>query len=509
MLPLSTLYKLRKLYEYHKKKFKDIVQKLPIEAQAFIAQHWYFAVNHGHMTRLEQIIDWAHDWYLMLFKPGRRWGKTYCGSHNVVDYIIENPGVGVICIAASFDDAKKILIEGESGVLNALNERGYEEQENCDSRTTPNPRMFSYICSGIPQIKLDNGSVIHFYTAGKASKLRGRGVSLVWADEMLTWFEEEPKERNDKIRAIWDQIVMILSQADVPRILVTSTPTPILFLKDVLYPMIKEDPENNILITGSLNDNPHLSAKFKEKVNKQLGGTRKGRQEIEGSECFEIPGALWKWEDILRGRFLTPQETIKYFKEHKKRTISEQDAIRHSKTLLMLGEEIATIKKIAIGVDPSVSNEKNSDETGIVTACKTECGRYAVLRDDSGVYTVDEWSRKVVEVYKQIDADIVVYEKNNGGALIESAFKQQARKIDCKPRLTDVWAARGKFSRAEQPSMLYEQKLVYHIGNFTGLEEQMTTYNPEHYTRSPDKMDALVWVLIHLSDRDKPYIKIL
>jgi phage terminase large subunit-like protein len=516
MISTSAMYALRTAYEKEPEKFKSVFADMPEDAQKYLVKHWYFArCTEGHMTRLEQIIAWHEDWFITLWKPGRRWGKTYAGGRNTIDFMIDNPGTGVIAIASTFDDAKTDLIEGKSGILKALQEKGYEEQTNGDSRDTPRLGHYIYICSRVPQVKLDNGSLIRFYTASKGTKLRGKGVSLIWADELLTWFEDE-SDRNRKIKDVWDQIIVILSEAKHPKILITSTPTPILFLRDVLYKLIKKDPYKHRMITGSLMDNPHLSDEYKETVQDALGGTRKGNQEIDGNESFEVPGALWKWKDILRGRFLTPDEIIKYYKESKNRTVPVEDAEKLAKIHLLLDGNVDTIKRIVVGVDPAVSNEKNSDETGIVVACSTEGGKYGILHDASAKLSTDAWSREAIEVYHKWDCDVLIYEKNNGGDLILSSFRTQmkeinreeresGRKITPKPKMKDEWASRGKQSRAEGPALLYEKHLAYHIGTFPALEEQMTTYDPAYENRSPDRMDGLVWALINLSKKDKLY----
>jgi phage terminase large subunit-like protein len=55
-----------------------------------------------------------------------------------------------------------------------------------------------------------------------------------------------------------------------------------------------------------------------------------------------------------------------------------------------------------------------------------------------------------------------------------------------------VWATRGKRTRAEPISQLYEQRRLFHVAPFPDLEEQMCGWNPDS-DDSPDRMDALVW----------------
>jgi phage terminase large subunit-like protein len=62
--------------------------------------------------------------------------------------------------------------------------------------------------------------------------------------------------------------------------------------------------------------------------------------------------------------------------------------------------------------------------------------------------------------------------------------------------VTLVTASRGKATRAEPISALYEKGLVHHVGAFEILEDQMCLWEPGQ--SSPDRMDALVWALTDL-----------
>jgi phage terminase large subunit-like protein len=61
-----------------------------------------------------------------------------------------------------------------------------------------------------------------------------------------------------------------------------------------------------------------------------------------------------------------------------------------------------------------------------------------------------------------------------------------------------VRASRGKAVRAEPVAALYEQGRIHHIGTFAKLEDQMCEYDPITSTKSPDRMDALVWAFTEL-----------
>ena len=91
-------------------------------------------------------------------------------------------------------------------------------------------------------------------------------------------------------------------------------------------------------------------------------------------------------------------------------------------------------------------------------------------------------------------ADRIVAESNQGGDMVEAVIRNVAP--DVPVRL--VHASRGKRTRAEPVSALYEQGRVYHLHAFPELEDQMTTYVPDSTEGSPDRMDALVWGVTEL-----------
>lgn len=67
---------------------------------------------------------------------------------------------------------------------------------------------------------------------------------------------------------------------------------------------------------------------------------------------------------------------------------------------------------------------------------------------------------------------------------------------------TFLRTSRGKVTRAEPISALYEQGRVHHVGPFPRLEDQMCAFTIDFDRRemgySPDRVDALVWALTEL-----------
>jgi phage terminase large subunit-like protein len=149
--------------------------------------------------------------------------------------------------------------------------------------------------------------------------------------------------------------------------------------------------------------------------------------------------------------------------------------------------------RIVIAIDPAVTSNKDSDETGIIVAGKGSDGAIYVFEDLSGIYTPQEWAGKVLFAYEKHKADRIIAEVNNGGDMVETILRNYEKNIS----YDSVHATKGKFTRAEPVQALYEQKRVHHVGVLNKLEEQMTSWAPMT-DKSPDRVDALVWAVTYL-----------
>ena len=102
--------------------------------------------------------------------------------------------------------------------------------------------------------------------------------------------------------------------------------------------------------------------------------------------------------------------------------------------------------------------------------------------------------RVIVNAYHTHRADRVYAESNFGGDMVESTI----RTVDATIAFMNVTASRGKAIRAEPISALYEQGKIHHIGPMDSLENEMVSWLPNISSWSPNRMDALVWVLTEL-----------
>lgn len=221
-------------------------------------------------------------------------------------------------------------------------------------------------------------------------------------------------------------------------------------------------PEDFAYLVMNPLDNPHLPAAYIEQL--QGLSSRQRKRFLEGQYLADVPGALWSSDMI---------------EKHRAPLFDPKNATR-----------------IVIAVDPAISANPESDETGIVAVAMQGHGKGAhgyVLRDVSGRYSPLAWAKKAVDLYREFDADRIVAEGNQGGEMVRQTLKS----VDHNVPVKIVHASRGKQARAEPVAALYEEGRMHHVGALMGLEDQMTAWVPGE-SDSPDRVDALVWGVTEL-----------
>ena len=299
-----------------------------------------------------------------------------------------------------------------------------------------------------------NGAVALAFSSHEPDHLRGVQFDTVWVDELATY---------EYARETWETMRFALRLSDDPRCLVTTTPKPMAIIKEI----IKE--EGTVLTTGSSYDNQaNLTPQFFDQILSRYENTRIGRQEIHAELLDEAEGSLWK-----------------------------RDWIENTRV-----GECPNLLRIVVALDPAVTKNKESDETGIVVAGIDDKNELYILDDSSGRYTPQQWGGEAIALYKRWMADRIVAETNNGGMMVESVLRQIDESIPYK----SVHATKGKRVRAEPVSALYEQGRVHHVGRHNDLEDQLCNWDPMS-NDSPDRLDALVWACTELIGVGSPQIR--
>lgn len=381
----------------------------------------------GFLARPEQIAP-EGDWDIWMILAGRGFGKTRSGAEWVREEV-ENGARRIALIAETQRDLEQVMVEGDSGILSVC----------------PPGFVVKYVKKPV-QIEFKTGAIALGYNGTEPNQLRGPQFDRAWSDELAKW---------RYARETWDQLQFGLRLGQHPRQLVTTTPRPIELVKSILA-----GNEGKVSVTrGRTADNrANLAGSFIDKIERRYAGTRLGRQELEGQVLGDMPGALWRQEDIDTYRV----------------------------------REAPQLERIIVAVDPAVTNTEESDEHGIVVAGL--CGDEAyILEDASQKGTPLTWARRAISLHDKYGADGIAVEVNQGGDMVAHTLRSVRDTI----RIIEVRASRGKHVRAEPIAALYEQGRVHHVGSFPELETQMTMTTAAGYEGedSPDRLDAAVWAL--------------
>jgi predicted phage terminase large subunit-like protein len=179
---------------------------------------------------------------------------------------------------------------------------------------------------------------------------------------------------------------------------------------------------------------------------------------------------------------------------------ADDDNALWRRSYIKVDEDVPKMQRIVVAIDPAITNEVGSDETGIVVAGLGEDGRGYLLDDGSSKYRPEEWARRAISLFDTWDADRMVAEVNQGGDMVEATIKAQARGRVIP--YTAVTATRAKQVRAEPIAALYEQGKIRHVQSFPQLEDQMCSFTLGFDRKaagySPDRVDALVWAFTAL-----------
>lgn len=227
------------------------------EVKAELAYHWPF------WARKDQHVPEGL-WTYWLILAGRGWGKTRTGAETVRLWIKTIDIVNLI--GATVDDARDIMIEGESGILAICPKDERPEYKKSERK-----------------LVWPNGATSLIFTADEPERLRGKQHKALWADEMAAWRYQEA----------WDQAKFGLRLGSRPRAVITTTPRPVKNVTDLLA-----DAATHVTRGTTYDNRSNLAETFFAEIVKRYEGTRLGRQELNAEVLMDVPGALWNREMI-------------------------------------------------------------------------------------------------------------------------------------------------------------------------------------------------------------------
>lgn len=378
-------------------------------------------------------------WTTWLVLGGRGAGKTRAGAEWVRGLALgrapfaPRPVGRIALVAETLGDVREVMVEGVSGLLSV---HTAEERP----RWVPSRRRLEWT----------NGAVAQGFSADDPESLRGPQFDAAWCDELAKWRRAE---------AAFDMLQFGLRLGDHPRQMITTTPRPTHLLRRLLG-----DPASAVTRAKTADNAFHLAPGFLSQVLARYGGTRLGRQELDGEIIEDRPDALWT-----------------------------RAAVEAART-----RSAPVLARILVAVDPPASSRAGADACGIVCAGIDGAGMVYVLADESAAgLRPAQWAARAVALFHRFEADGVVAEVNQGGEMVRAVLAE----VDAAVPVQSVRATRGKYLRAEPVAALYEQGRVRHVGTFPALEDELCDFGPDGLSsgRSPDRLDALVWAITALA----------
>lgn len=374
------------------------------------------------------------DWVYWLILAGRGAGKTRTGAETVRIWAREHTFVNLI--GATRQDAREIMVTGESGLLAV-----------CSPAERP------VFARAADRLEWPNGGISQIFSAEEPDRLRGKQHAKLWADELAAWRDPDA----------FDQAMLGLRLGKRPQAVLTTTPRPSKLIKRLVA-----DPDA-LVTRGTTFDNARfLPDAFLQRIAAQFEGCALGRQELYGDIVEEAQGALWTRALLERQRLPAPRALEDY-------------------------------AEIVVGVDPPARSGAKSDECGIIVVARMVGGEIHVIADlTSQGETPGQWSARVVEAFRQFRANRVVAEINNGGEMVAQVMRQHDPHLPVRAvtatrgkflRAEPVGAAyeRGLVFHCGVFGKL-EDQLCALVADFDSRAAGF----------SPDRADALVWAVCDL-----------
>jgi len=399
-----------------------------------------------------EAINLFGDYIEVLLEGGSRSGKTFIEIYAIIARAIKYPGTRHLCLRRHFNHAKLTLwMQTIPEVFKiCFPDIGYKDNKTdyyfevggsqiWIGGTDDKERIEKILGSEWATIFLNEISQMPYSTY---ETLKTRLNAPIGVKPLLMLDQNPPS------RSHWSFIKFHENKNPENKVLLSQE-----ILKNQTY--LKMNPEDNRV---------NLSAPYIG-ILESLSESRK-RRFLYGEYGDDSENALWKRDWIIKNRV----------------------------------DKTPDIAKMVVAVDPAVTGNETSNNTGIIPAGRAKVAgedHYYVFDDRTYHGDVIGWGQEVVAVYKKYKADKVIGEVNQGGDLVEMNIRNYDRNIP----FDSVHATRGKAMRAEPVADLYRRGYVHHVGEFPDLEDQMCTWTPESL-ESPDNMDALVWGISYLAGLD-------
>ncbi len=423
---------------------------MPVDELAALTFSW------THWARPNQRIPFDGTWKTWGAQCGRGFGKTMATVSHVVEEIEAGRAHRVALVGQSEQSTIDVLVTGETGIL-ALSP----------------PWLGADWESSSNVVRFANGAIATVFSAESPATLRGPQHDLAIATEIASWPKAHAEEalsnlilglRLGRGRLVWD-----------------STPRARSPLIAQMRGLHERDPGRHIIVTGSTEENVvNLAPGAVEEWRAQLGGTRKGREELDGEYIGADEDGMFRQAWIDRARRPLPS---------------------------------AFLRRI-IAIDPATTARARSDSTGIIDLGRGADGQLHVLRDLSGKHRPEDWPALVVSAYVAGACDLVVCETNMGGTtwralLTPAAAAEGLTLVELGPTETPrrqprvfyfrpIHSRGTKADRATGAAAHVERGRVSFVPGLTILEQSLVDFDGRA-NRPDDRVDAFTSGVVELA----------
>ncbi|RZA14836.1 MAG: ATP-binding protein, partial [Lysobacteraceae bacterium] len=218
------------------------------------------------------------DWRIWLFLGGRGAGKTRSGAEWIAEEVRLGRMNRIGLVGATMRDARAVMVEGESGLLNVMPGLDFQPSNNL--------------------VRWPGGAVATLLSAEEPDSFRGHQFDGLWGDEFAKWRDPQ---------GALDMALMALRLGEAPRMLLTTTPRNIPALTALM-----ESPDVVVTRSRTADNEANLADGFHDFMQARYGTSTLGRQELDGELIADDAGALWKrgWIETSRVRDVPDMERI-------------------------------------------------------------------------------------------------------------------------------------------------------------------------------------------------------
>ncbi len=372
-------------------------------------------------------------WLIWLLLGGRGSGKTRAGAEWIRQKISQGAG-RIALVAPTFNDAREVMIEGESG----LRHIGY-------------PGERPTFISSRRRLEWPNGAVGQVFSSEDPDSLRGPQFEYAWADEFCAW--SYPADTLANLR-------LGLRLGTQPQLVVTTTPRPLPALKKLMQA------KGLVMSQMTTQDNTgFLAPGFISAMEESYGGTRLGRQELAGEFIEDLPGALWS-------RSLIEACRVQQRPECDKIIIALDPPVTGHKNSDACGMIVAG--RIGYGRQAR-----------------------AFILEDASIQGVspENWAALAVGLYESWQADYILAETNQGGDLVTTVLHMVNPGV---PVHTVFAHKGKRLRAEPVAALYGQGRVHHVGAGLSHLEDELCLMGTQSLMKSPDRADALIWAVTDL-----------